>query len=985
MVSPRHELSLNVPSPSTLSPASTASPLAAPGLRLRRVLFGALVAGTTLYGVSMMASIVGAGGTTLLELAILVLFAPTFAWISIAFWNAIIGFVLRVWGRDALSLEPAGARERALTGVPITGRTALIVPSRNEDVDAVLKRIRWMLDSLEETGTADAFDVHLLSDTDAPELIDPEERSWKRFREAYEGPAELHYRRRSSNEGRKAGNIAEFCERRGDDYAYFVVLDADSVMRGETLVHLVRAMEADPSAGLIQTVPLPRRQDTRFGRFVEFAAALYGPMLAAGQSFWQGDAANYWGHNAIVRMDPFRRHGRLPVLPGSPPLGGEVLSHDFVEAALLRRAGWGVYLFADVKGSWEDVPGNLIDFARRDRRWAQGSLQHLRLVGTRGLHALSRLHFVLGAMGYVSSLLWLLLLLASTVYVAGWGGLGDAMVVEGPTVVRWASVAPSLLGLTAGLLFMPKLLGLGLAFRERDRFGGGGRLAVRALSEAAFAVLVAPILMLVHAWCVTSILAGRSVSWGSQTRTGRTVSWSEAARRIGWVSGVGVVWSGYTLVLSPLFFAWLSPIFAGLLAAVPTVRWTSGPRTGVSAFGREDDRLFRSGTAGTADTREGSVNNMHQAERSLFELRRRRALYVESGPRPDGTVEADILVASAEGLEDGALAMLRGYGTGPLHLLITAHRARAMGIEAGAAPIALALPRDMDPAEIFQLSSTPQLAGLATLESRPLTDAEQVSLSLARLGHLIPAVVSATVPAEVPAGLERRLSSGQLLRVQASRIRADVAAPRLSVTRVSAAAVPLQDAEDAQFILFREENGFLEHVAIMIGSEEEWPDPLPVRLHSACLTGDLFGSLKCDCGEQLRGSLRHFRERGGGVLLYLQQEGRGIGLGNKLRAYALQEGGLDTVDADCALGFGPDERTYDAAVDMLRHLGIERVQLLTNNPEKLQALERAGVKVLDRMPLHGTLNRHNLPYVKAKVQRAGHWLGDMLSEVSERS
>jgi GTP cyclohydrolase II len=202
---------------------------------------------------------------------------------------------------------------------------------------------------------------------------------------------------------------------------------------------------------------------------------------------------------------------------------------------------------------------------------------------------------------------------------------------------------------------------------------------------------------------------------------------------------------------------------------------------------------------------------------------------------------------------------------------------------------------------------------------------------------------------------------------------------KVEVTRVSDGPVPLEEAEEARFVCFREANGFLEHVAILVGSREQWPDPIPVRLHSACLTGDLFGSLRCDCGQQLRGSLRVFAARGGGVLLYLAQEGRSIGLGNKLRAYALQEQGLDTVDADCTLGFGADERRYDAAVEMLRHLRIDRIQLLTNNPDKVRALQAAGITVVDRLPLYGTLNRHNLPYVKAKVDRAGHWLADMLS------
>ncbi len=202
---------------------------------------------------------------------------------------------------------------------------------------------------------------------------------------------------------------------------------------------------------------------------------------------------------------------------------------------------------------------------------------------------------------------------------------------------------------------------------------------------------------------------------------------------------------------------------------------------------------------------------------------------------------------------------------------------------------------------------------------------------------------------------------------------------RVRLSHVSEGPVPLPGAEDARFMFFREANGMLEHVAVLIGEPARWPDPVPVRVHSACLTGDLFGSLRCDCGEQLRGCLQIFAAGGGGVLLYLGQEGRGIGLGNKLRAYALQEDGLDTVDADCTLGFGADERRYDAAVEMLRHLKIARIQLFTNNPEKVRAVREAGIEVVERQPLYGTLNRHNLRYVTAKVLRAGHWLGDMLS------
>ena len=930
-----------------------------------------------------MLAILSGGGVTPLEWVILGLFAPTFAWISVAFWNAVIGFALRSFRIDPLALRRVSEPGSPGRVSPLGARTALAIPVRNEDAEAVIARIEEMLTSLEVVGHASAFDVHLLSDSDDPTVLALEAEAWSSFSASYSGGSGLHYRHRTTNEGRKAGNLGEFCRRAGHLYQYLVVLDADSVMTGETLVHLVRVMEANPDTGLIQTVPIPIRQDTRFGRFVQFASALYSPLLATGQSFWQGDVANYWGHNAILRMDAFIRHCKLPVLPGLPPLGGEVLSHDFVEAALMRRAGWKVFLLPDLGGSWEGVPGNLLDFASRDRRWAQGSLQHLRLLAMRGLHPVSRVHFGLGAMGYVSSLLWLMLLLASTMYVLGWAGTTGAMGWGAGTLSILLSTpyVPSLLGVTAALLFVPKVLGVLLGLRHAARFGGRRRLLARSLAEGAFAVVVAPVMMMFHSRFVAEILMGRAVFWGSQQRDGRHVSWADARRGAGWVTALGIVWGVGTLLGSPGFFLWLSPIFLGLLTAIPIVRWTSGQRTGVFVSGRSSDPLPTSGISGAADRREGSVNDMHDVERGLFELRRRRILCI-GGSAEQALAHGtdDVLVASVEGLEDAVIETLREYGAAaPLHLIVTPHRARALGVSPFPGPLALELPRDISPGDVLHLCSSPAAPHLAGARTRPATHAESQGLALARLGHLLPAVVSVPLGSPRPSALDEALAHRRILRVDAEHVRAAVAAPRLAVTQVSAAPVPLKDSEDARFILFREENGLLEHVAILIGDRKDWPDPVPVRLHSACLTGDLFGSLKCDCGDQLRGSLQHFQKQGGGVLLYLQQEGRGIGLGNKLRAYALQEGGLDTVDADCALGFGPDERSYDAALDMLRQLQVQRVQLLTNNPEKLRAMEGGGVRVLDRMPLHGTLNRYNLPYVKAKVQRAGHWLGDMLS------
>ncbi len=553
-----------------------------PLIGLRRGLFFALVGGTTLVGLGLMLDIVRDSGITALEIAILGLFTTTFAWISVAFWNGAIGCTLILLRRDPVWLAKYESSTTPTT--PIASRVAVVMPVHCEDPVRVTSGLAAMVRSLTRTGEGDWFDVHLLSDTTDDVIARQEEAAWTTLRQVLgDRPVGLHYRRRPANVGRKAGNIADFCRHAGDQYDFMVVLDADSIMSGSALVQLVRAMESNPRAGLIQTVPIPVRQSTLFGRLLQFAACVYSPVLATGQSFWQTDAANYWGHNAIIRSAALPAYCDLPVLTGRPPLGGAILSHDFVEAALVRRAGWHVLLLPTIGGSYEEVPGNLPDFARRDRRWSQGSLQHMRLVTTHGLHPLSRLHFVLGAMSYVSSVLWLLMLLASTAYVL-LPSLSADPLIGGLEIRRGdAREILPLLGMTAVLLFMPKLLGLMLALvRDRTRYGGAIQLLASALLETAFAVLIAPLMMLIHTRCVGSVLLGRDVPWHPQRRGGRSVAWSEAWRETAGVVITGVVWAAVTLFASPAFFLWLAPIFAGLLLATPIVRLSSDRTLGLA-------------------------------------------------------------------------------------------------------------------------------------------------------------------------------------------------------------------------------------------------------------------------------------------------------------------------------------------------------------------------------------------------------------------
>jgi membrane glycosyltransferase len=990
-----------------------------PGLALRRTLLAGLVLSTAAVGAWLMLGIVSDRGLTLLEIVIVGLFVPTFAWISIPFWISAIGALLLLARRDPntlAALRPAPAT--ALGG----SRVALVIPIFDEDPDAVSARASAMLDGVGAAGWGGRFDLHLLSDSRNDDVAAREVERVEALRLRHPG-ARIAYRRRAENVGRKAGNIAEFCARCGNDYDFMVVLDADSLMAGTTLVEMVRRMEANPRLGLLQTATAPIRAESLFARAVQFGATLYGTPLAWGQAFWQGDAANYWGHNAIIRVAPFRDHARLPELAGRPPLGGEILSHDFVEAALLRRAGWQVVFDPTLEASWEEVPDSLPSYARRDRRWAQGSLQHLRLVGLPGLHPASRMHLLLGAMAYLSSVMWFAMLVAGSAYVL-LPGLSEI----GPLLpgVRSPVGAPSLLVVTAVVLLLPKALGFVHAAATNPRgFGGRFGLVASAVLETAISVLVAPVLMVYHTLFVAQIVRGRDAGWKPWVRDTSEVSWRTALRATAPAWLLGVAWTGVTLALSPAFALWLSPIFAGLVAAAPIVRWTSGGAAGARArraglflvppetLPRPEVRaVLRSLTppsdaaaeiplaprpedppmpigvthptaAGAMDADAAQEGVMYNAERGLFDLRRGRMLRLG---RENGDEGTEVLAIAVEYLDDIALRRLLALGTGEARLVVTHHRARTLGWIPGdgddvAETLRITLDRGASAADVRALATEgPGGAAAVPVVGEPATPECEAALSLARIARLVPAVVTVAVGEAPSESLTRALVRGEILWTSIEEVERYVEFARSEIVRVSEAPVPIPGAEDSRFVLYREACGLDEHVAVLVGDPASWPDPVPIRIHSACFTGDIFGSLRCDCGEQLQASVDYFATNGGGILLYLAQEGRGIGLGNKFRAYSLQEHGLDTIDADGTLGFGADERSYEVAVRIFEDLGVDSVELLTNNPEKLAALERAGIRVARRTPLFGHLNRHNLPYVRAKVERAGHWLRDMLGQ-----
>jgi len=556
-------------------------------LRLRRALFFGLTVLTSAAATALLLDVLEANGLGGIEVVGLVLFCGLFTWITGALWTGIAGFVMRLTGRDSLGIDMAELAGRALHT-----RTAVVVPIYNEDTVRVGAGLIATWSSLARESEQGAFDLFVLSDTSDLRIAAEEERMVQALSARY-GASRVFYRRRLDRSERKAGNIADFVRRWGANYECMIVLDADSVMSGHALVTLARAMEAHPQIGILQSLPLTAGRETLFGRLIQFGSRLQSPMLSSGLAWWQAGESNYWGHNAIVRLAPFAQHCTLPRLSGRPPLGGDILSHDFVEAAFMRRAGFEVRQLPELPGSWEEVPPNVLDYAARDRRWTQGNLQHSRVLGFRGLHPLSRVHLLTGIVAYVSSPMWFALLLLSSLLSAieaakkpeyFWPGL-QSLFPHWPQI-RSGEIAV-LFGLTLVVLLLPKILGAILAIGDRTvrrQFGGAGALCVSLFVEQLFSMLLAPSMMLFHSTFVTQTLLGRSVSWNAQDRSERGVTFREAFRRQKWHLALGVAWGAAMLYLAPQFFWWLTPVLAGLFAGIPLTVWTSRTSAG---------RLFR--------------------------------------------------------------------------------------------------------------------------------------------------------------------------------------------------------------------------------------------------------------------------------------------------------------------------------------------------------------------------------------------------------
>ncbi|MFZ1896208.1 MAG: glucans biosynthesis glucosyltransferase MdoH, partial [Rhodoplanes sp.] len=554
----------------------------------RRVVIIGAAAAMTIAAAYEMYLVLVVGGLTLAEHVVLALFVVLFAWLAFSTASAFAGFVALLGsGVRTLDIDP-------LAPLPnVSSRTALLLPTYNEDARRLMSRLQAIYESVEATGQGDAFDFFVLSDTTDPDIWIAEEIEFFALRTRV-GEAQLFYRRRAENTERKAGNIGDWVTRFGGCYAQMIVLDADSLMTGDTVVRLAAAMEVHPHVGLIQTFPVIVNGTTLFQHLQQFAGRVYGPLIAHGIAWWHGGDSNYWGHNAVIRTEAFAACAGLPQLSGRKPIGGHILSHDFVEAALMRRGGYAVHLAPMLSGSYEETPPSLTDHAARDRRWCQGNLQHLGVLPARGLHWMSRLHLLTGIGAYITAPLWLVFLIVGILislqaqfirpeYFPRGFSLFPQWPAQDPVRAAWVFAG------TMGLLVVPKLLGyLALLLRPDERRGCGGALRAFAslLIETLVSGLIAPVMMAMQSVAVAEILVGKDSGWQVQRRDDGTLPFRALARRYLGHTIVGVLLAAAAFSVSWPLFLWMTPVIVGLVLAIPLAAVTAD-----AAFGRRLQRL----------------------------------------------------------------------------------------------------------------------------------------------------------------------------------------------------------------------------------------------------------------------------------------------------------------------------------------------------------------------------------------------------------
>ena len=537
----------------------------------RRLLVLALCAASW-AGLGALAAHALGGRLLSLETLTLVCFSGALPWELLNAWNAIIGFIILRFARDpAAFTNPALARTPALA--PITTRTAICLAIRHEAVEPVFRRLTGLIEDLQITDEASAFAVYILSDSDNPKIVAAEQEAVEKLQHRLACQDLLVYRRRPINTGFKAGNLHDFARNEGQHYDFMLVLDADSTMSAAALLRLVRVMHANPQLGILQTLVVGRPSENAFTRVFQFGMRNGMRTHATGLAWWQGPSGPYWGHNAIIRIAPFAACCALPEVPGRGPLAGPILSHDQIEAALMRKAGFEVRLLADEFGSWEENPPDLLNFIKRDLRWCQGNLQYVRLIGRLRLMPMGVFQLVNAMMMYLSSVFWVALLLAGLV-MAGRAAVGDA---------NRARTCFALYLMMFGFWFLPRLLGvlaLLLDSQQRRRHGGARRLGLSSVADAVFTLLLGTVMAVTQTLFICALFCGRRVTWEAQLREGGGIRTVDAARNLWPQTVLGVVMAAMLISWAPGALPVASPPLLSCLAAIPFATVTASRRLG---------------------------------------------------------------------------------------------------------------------------------------------------------------------------------------------------------------------------------------------------------------------------------------------------------------------------------------------------------------------------------------------------------------------
>jgi membrane glycosyltransferase len=511
-----------------------------------------------------MGKLLGSGGWKLPEILFMALYLIGLPWTLLGFWNSVIGFVILRLVKDPVGYTNPAMRRTPAFG-PILAKTAVCLCVRNEDVAAAFARLRTMIESVAATGEGRHFDFHILSDTSRPEVAEAEEVMFLALQTRFPFTG-LHYRRRTLNTGYKAGNLEEFARRCRHQYQHMIVLDADSVMSGQAMLRLVRAMQANPELGILQTLVTGRPSESAFTRIFQFGMRHGMRAQTTGSAWWQGSSGPYWGHNAIIRIAPFVDHCALPPIPGKGPLRGPVLSHDQVEAALMRGAGWHVRVIPDEYESWEENPTNLPDFIKRDLRWCNGNLQYVHLMTMPGLRGMGRFQLVNAIAMYVGAPMNIVMLLS---------GLAIAIMPHAPNLAT--SMAFGLYAIALMLGFAPRLLGvLDIVMSGRAHLYGGARKIVLGCAlDWSFSMIIGPIMMVAQTVFIGGLAFGRRMIWDAQNRDDRSISVKEALHGLWPQLTFGLTALAILAVFMPVAMLWAGLTIIPCLIAVPFTCVTS--------------------------------------------------------------------------------------------------------------------------------------------------------------------------------------------------------------------------------------------------------------------------------------------------------------------------------------------------------------------------------------------------------------------------